>query len=115
MPLTYEIVPDDAIVTIRGDFATPDEWRAVLTHIADALRDQTGLIGILRDRRGATAPVDAHTIVSIIDVIAQLWSGVRLCGIAILTGEADDLPGQIAVAVADSCGIPLMASDSEEA
>ena len=115
MPLTYEIARDESIVTVRGDFATADEWRALLKDIEQDLSDHAGCIGILRDRRAAVAPMDPHTIMSILDVVAQSWSGLRLCGVAILTRDADDVPGQISVAIADSRGIPLMAFDSEDA
>jgi hypothetical protein len=59
--------------------------------------------------------MDPETIGAILDVVAQLWSNVRLCGVAILTGKADDVPGQVSVAIADSRGIPLMAFHSEDA
>ena len=115
MPLTYEIALDESIVTVRGDFATADEWRTLLTDVAHELRDHAGFIGILRDRRESVAPMDLQTIEAILDVVAQLWSGVRLCGVAILTRQADDVPGQVSVAIADSRGIPLMAFHSEDA
>jgi len=115
MPLTYEIALEDSIVTVRGDFATPDEWRTLLNDVARELRHHGGPIGILRDRREAVAPMDAQTISAIIDVVAQLWTGVRLCGVAIVTRQSDDVPGQISVAIADSRGIPLIAFDFEEA
>ena len=70
---------------------------------------------MLRDRRAATAPVDAQTVIAIVDVIAERWAGVRLCGIAILTRTAHDVPAQVAVALGDSRGIPLMAFDAEDA
>jgi hypothetical protein len=40
---------------------------------------------------------------------------MRLCGIAILARTAYDVPAQIAVALGDSRGIPLMAFDAEDA
>jgi len=115
MPLTYEIAADEPIVTVRGDFATPEEWHTLLTSLGYELADRAGCIAVLRDRRAAVAPMDPPTIIAILDVVARLWSGVRLCGVAILTREADDVPGQISVAVADSRGIPLMAFHSEDA
>jgi hypothetical protein len=115
MPITYEIDRDESIVTVRGDAATPDEWRILLDEVANEFHDQAGQLGVLRDRREAVAPMDTQTIMSILDVVAQLWSGVRLCGVAILTRHADDRTGQISVAVADSRGFPLMAFDSEDA
>jgi hypothetical protein len=115
MPLTYDIARDECIVTVRGDFATADEWRLLLDEVSQEMCDHAGCIGILRDRRAAVAPMDPHTIMSILEVVAQSWSGLRLCGVAILTRDADDVPGQISVALADSRGIPLMAFDSEDA
>ena len=84
------------------------------TRCRSILKGRAGF-GVLRDRRAATAPVDAETVIAIVDVIAELWSGVHLCGIAILTRTAHDVPAQVAVALGDSRGIPLMAFDAEDA
>ncbi len=36
MPLTYEVARDELLVTIRGDYETTDEWRAMLAAVPNA-------------------------------------------------------------------------------
>jgi hypothetical protein len=71
MPLTYDVASDASLVTIRGDFETADEWRAILAAVQGDLRGRTGPVGVLRDRRAATASVDTQTVIAIADVIAE--------------------------------------------
>ena len=114
MPLTYEVARDELLITIRGDYETTDEWRAMLAAVQRELRGRAGSVGVLRDRRAATTRVDVQTVLAMADVIAEWWSGMRLCGIAILTRTAHDVPAQVAVALGDARGIPLMAFDAED-
>ena len=114
MPLTYEVARDELLVTIRGDYETTDEWRAMLAAVQRELRGRAGSVGVLRDRRAATTRVDVPTVLAMADVIAEWWSGMHLCGIAMLTSTAHDVPAQVAVALGDARGIPLMAFDAED-
>lgn len=118
MPLTYEVARDEPLVTIRGDSEAADEWRAILASVQGDLRGRAGPVGVLRDRlrdhRAAAAPVDVQTVLAMAGVIAEWWSGMRLCGIAVLTRTAHDVPAQVAVALGDARGIPLMAFDAED-
>jgi hypothetical protein len=79
------------------------------------LRGHTEPFAALRDRRVATTRADAETAVAMDEVISEWWSGLRLCGIAMLTHTADDVPAQLAVAIGDSLGIPVRAFDAEDA
>lgn len=115
MPLSYELTHSGRIVIIRGDFADLHEWRGILEEIASRWQDREGVVGILRDRRLANAPISQATIMSVVDLIADVWSGVRARGIAVLTARVHHFPEQIAAAVADLRGIPLQAFDSEDA
>lgn len=115
MPLSYELAPNDPIVIIRGDFADAAEWRAILDEVATRWSHREGAVGILRDRRHAAAPLSRATIIDIVDVIARVWSRMRLVAIAVLTRPLDEFPEPIATALADSRGILLQAFDSEDA
>ena len=72
MPLNYEIEPATKLITITGEYATADDWKVLLGRI---LRDPllTPGYGFLRDLRTAESPVDAATVVGIMEAVRRFW------------------------------------------
>ena len=100
MALAYTIDPDQRLVTIRGEYAGPDEWRDLLGRILDDPRRRPGF-ALLRDLRGATTPTSAQTVVEVIAVVRGFWPRLQFSRYAVLTPLEFDPAAQVAEALAD--------------
>jgi hypothetical protein len=69
----------------------------------------------LRDLRDATVPVDAATVVGIIEVVRTFWPLLQPSRAAILTPRQFDTAALTAHALADAQQMPLEAFTSYEA
>ena len=115
MRLSYRIDPMRRIVTITGDYADADAWRALLTEVA-ADPDYRSGSSFLRDQRDSVNPVSAETVVRIMAVVREFWQALRVHRAAIVTKAGLTDPAVIAHALADDQNIPLRAfTDYEEA
>lgn len=114
MPLNYTIDPDQRLITITGEYAHPDEWRALLARVLTDPRREPGF-AFLRDLRGATTPVDAATVVGIIEVVRRFWPLLQPSRAAVLTPLEFDPAALVAHALADAQHMPLQAFTSDEA
>jgi hypothetical protein len=114
VPLTYAIDPAQKLITITGEYAAADEWKDLLGRI---LRDPllTPGCGFLRDLRGAHAPVDAATVVGIMDAVRRFWPLLQPSRAAVLTPRDFDPAALAAHALADGEGLPLRMFTSYEA
>ena len=106
MTLTYRIDVEQGLVTISGDYAAPDEWRALLN---DVKRDPLCRPGFafLRDLRRSAHPVTPETVVGIIAVVRELWSQLGVRRAAMVTRPGIDIPAMVAHALAEVEQIPL--------
>src|SRR3712207_5877153 len=114
MSLTYSIDPSRRLVTILGEYADADEWRAVLTAL---LRDpdfQRGF-GFVRDLRDARNPVDVETVMRIIRVVRDIWPVLGPSRAAIVTPREMDSAAVVAHALAQDHNLPLRAFTSYDA
>jgi hypothetical protein len=106
MPLSYSIDRAEAIVTITGDYAEPDEWRVLLAAIARDPKYQRGS-SFVRDLRASQHPVSAQSVVGIITVVREFWDELGVRRAAILTRPGIDFPAVMAQALADDEHLPL--------
>jgi hypothetical protein len=106
MPLTYSINAELSLITITGEYAAADEWRTLLARLLTDPRRTAGM-GILRDLRRATTPVDAETVIGIIGVVRRFWPDLEPSRAAVLTPLAIDPAALVAHALADAHHIPL--------
>ncbi len=113
MPLHYTIDPVGRLVTITGEYAVPEEWRVLLAQLLADPRRQPGF-AFLRDLREATTPVDAATVVGIIEVVRRFWPLLQPSRVAILTPHRFDTAALTAHALADAEQMPLEAFTSHE-
>ena len=111
MALQYDIDAAQQIVTIAGDYAEPEEWRALLTAVAQDPRYPGGY-GFLRDLRASEHPVTAQSVMGIIAVVREFWARLNVRRAAILTRPSIDAPAMIAHALAEDQRIPLRAFNS---
>ena len=111
MPLDYHIDEGLGIVTITGDYADADAWRALLTRVLHdpAFRPR---LSFLRDLRGSRHPVTPEIVVGIIAVVREFWDVLQARRAAIVTRPTLDAPAMIAHALADDEHIPLRAFTS---
>ena len=84
MPLTYTIDPDEQLVTITGEYSDASEWTALLTRVLQDPALRPGF-GFLRDLRTATTPVDASTVVGLMDAVRRFWPLLKPSRAAVLT------------------------------
>ena len=113
MPLVYDIDEARRLITITGEYAAAEEWRDLLSRILDDPRRKAGF-GFLRDLRKATTPVDAATVVGIIDVVKRFWPILQPSRAAVLTPLKVDPAALVAHALADAQHIPLRTFTSYE-
>ena len=106
MPLSFAIDTDQRLITITGEYAHPDEWARLLQQVLDDPRRQPGF-AFLRDLGAATMPVDAETVVGIIEVVKRFWPEMQPSRAAVVTPRRFDSPALIAHALADLEHIPL--------
>lgn len=113
MPLKYTIDPNEALVTITGDYAEPEEWRDLLGAIARDPALRPGF-GFLRDLRGSAHPVSVDAVTGIVAVVREFWRTLGARRAAILTRPAIDIPATIAHALAEDQQLPLRAFNAYE-
>ncbi len=113
MPLQYRIDAAQQLVTITGEYAQPEEWKELLARVLNDPRRRPGF-AFLRDLRDATTPVDAATVVGIIDVVRRYWPQLQPSRAAIVTPRDVDPAALVAHALADAQHIPLQAFTSYE-
>ncbi len=106
MPLAYVIDRDQRLVVITGEYAEASEWADLLGRVLSDPRRQPGF-AFLRDLRGATAPVDAATVIQIMAVVRKFWPHLQPSRAAILTPINVDAAALVAVAVADTERLPF--------
>ena len=114
MPLNYEIDPVGKLITITGEYSAADEWKDLLGRI---LRDpmlRPGC-GFLRDLRAAETPVDAATVVGIMEAVRRFWPLLQPSRAAVLTPRDFDPAAMAAHALADGEGLPLRMFTSYDA
>jgi hypothetical protein len=114
VPLTYTIDPAERLIVITGEYAEAAEWRELLGRVLADPRRQPGF-AFLRDLREATRPVDAATVVGIIEVVRRFWPLLQPSRAAIVTPHAFDTAALTAHALADAERLPLEAFTSYEA
>jgi len=106
MPLRYTIDTTRQLVTITGEYAQAEEWRELLGQVLNDPRRRPGF-AFLRDLREATTPVDAATVVGIIDVVQRYWPHLQPSRAAIITPREIDPAALVAHALADDQHLPL--------
>ena len=111
--LRYTIDTSQHLVTITGEYSGPAAWEALLTRILNDPERKPGF-AYLRDLRGAMTPVDAATVVSVIEVVRSFWSRLEPSRFAVLSSRERESVAFVAHAVADAQGIPLQTFDSYE-
>jgi hypothetical protein len=104
--LTYTIDQDQRLITIVGEYAHPDEWKALLSRVLHDPRRKPGF-AFLRDLRAATTPVDAATVVGIMNVVRAFWPLLQPSRAAVLTPREVDTAALTAQALADAEHMPL--------
>lgn len=114
MPLDYTVDPEHLLVTITGDYGTPDSWLSLLKRIQQDPRLKPGF-AFLRDLRASTTPIDAAAVVGIMDAVRRAWPLVQPSRGAILTPRSYDVAALTAHALADSHGLPMRMFTTYEA
>jgi hypothetical protein len=107
-PLEYRIDPVREIVTITGEYSDAAGWRTLLSAVSRDPAYRRGF-GFIRDLRGSTHPVDAATVMEIIDVVKEFWSVLGVRRAAIVMGQRNDDPALVAHALAEQQHLPLRA------
>jgi hypothetical protein len=111
MSLAYEIDAGRALIVISGEYSNADEWRSLLVKVLSDPRRKPGF-AFLRDLRSATTPVDADTVVRIMEVVRRFWPQLQPSRAAILTKHDDDSAALVAHALADSQQLSIRAFSS---
>lgn len=107
----HTIDPAQRLITITGEYADADEWKALLSHVFHDPRRQPGF-SFLRDLRAATTPVSAATVVAIMDVVRGFWTLLQPARAAVLTPREFDPAALTAHAIADAEHLPLKVFNS---
>ena len=111
MALAYRLDPAGQLVIITGDYAEPDEWRKLLTNVADDPNYRRGS-SFIRDLRTSQHPVDAQAVIGIIAVVREFWPRLGTHRAAMVTRQVIDVPAAIAEALASDERMPLRAFTS---
>ena len=106
MTLTYTIDSGQRIITILGDYAGAEEWKALLSAVLHDSR-YAPHFGFLRDLRAATTPVDAATVVGVMEALQAFWPLLQPSRMAVLTTREIDTAALTAHAWADGADMPL--------
>ena len=106
MPLSYTIDPGQRIITITGEYADAAEWNTLLARVMNDPRREPGF-AFLRDLRAATRPVNAATVVGLMDVVRRFWPLLQPSRAAVLTPLEFDSAAMAAYAIADAEGMPM--------
>jgi hypothetical protein len=113
MSLAYEIDPGRRLIVISGEYSDANEWRSLLVKVlSDPLRKPG--FAFLRDLRSATTPVDADTVVQIMEVVRRFWPQLQPSRAAILTKRGQDPAALVAHALADAQQLPIRAFHSHD-
>ena len=113
MGLSYSVDDDLNLVTITGEYADAPEWERVLERILTEGRSRPGCV-ILRDQRGGTRPVDAATVIAIMDVVRRYWDKIGVRRAAVVMPTNFDPPALIAQALAEDHDMPIRAFQSAD-
>ena len=111
MALAYEIDAGRRLIVITGEYSDADEWRSLLVRVLSDPRRKPGF-AFLRDLRSATTPVDADTVVRIMEVVRRFWPQLQPSRAAILTKHDEDPAALVAHALADAQELPMRAFNS---
>ena len=106
MPLSYTVDPTQRLITISGEYADAEEWKALLARVLHDPRRDPGF-NFLRDLRTATTPVDAATVVSLMEVVRRFWPLLQPSRAAVLTPLEFDSAAMAAYAIAEAEGMPM--------
>ncbi|HEY3159131.1 MAG TPA: hypothetical protein VGJ78_09260 [Vicinamibacterales bacterium] len=113
MPLAYTIDADERLIVITGDYADAGEWRTLLARVMNDERRAPGF-AFLRDLREASRPVDAETVVQVMEVVRRFWPYVQPSRAAILTRHDENPAALVAHALADAQQLPVRAFNSHD-
>lgn len=111
MSLAYEIDEHDRLIVITGEYSDAAEWQSLLSTVLADPRRKPGF-AFLRDLRAAITPVDADTVVQIMDVVRRFWPQLQPSRAAIVTNQNEDPAALVAHALADSQQLPMRAFNS---
>jgi len=114
VPLSYIIDATQGIVVITGDYSDAEEWQNLLARILTDPQMRGGF-GFLRDLREATTPVDAGTVVGLMEAVRRFWPLLQPSRAAVLTPREFDPAAFAAHALADTFGLPLRMFTSYDA
>ena len=114
VPLNYIIDATQGIVVITGDYSDAEEWQNLLARILTDPQMRGGF-GFLRDLREATTPVDAGTVVGLMEAVRRFWPLLQPSRAAVLTPREFDPAAFAAHALADTFGLPLRMFTSYDA
>lgn len=114
MGLTYTIDEARNFILITGDYADAPEWHRLLTAVLADQRRKPGCV-VLRDQRGGTKPVDASTVVAIMELVRRFWNQLAIRRAAIVMPRELDPPALVAHAIADAENMPIRAFTSYDA
>jgi hypothetical protein len=112
--LDYTIDPEQRLITISGEYADAEAWKGLLSRVLHDPRHAPGF-AFLRDLRRATTPVDAATVVRIIDAVRAFWPHLQPSRVAILTPRELDPAALAAHALADTHHLPMRMFTSYDA
>jgi len=111
MSLGYEIDAGQRLIVISGEYSDANEWRSLLVKVLSDPPRKPGF-AFLRDLRGATTPVDADTVVQVMEVVRRFWPQLQPSRAAILTRYDQDPAALVAHALADAKQLPIRAFNS---
>ena len=114
MSLAYAIDADARLIVITGEYADADGWRELLAAVLHDPRREPGF-AFLRDLRQATTPVDAATVIGIMEAVRRFWPLLQPSRAAILTPREFDTAALTAHAIADTDHLPIRMFTSYDA
>jgi len=109
----YRIDSVQRLIIVTGDYATPEEWTALLARVL-ADPDRRPGFGYLRDLRSVTSGVDVATIRQVVAVFRKVWSQLEISRAALVATAAVDSIA-IAQVLATEAQMPLGAFTSYDA
>jgi hypothetical protein len=113
VPLDYTIDLDQRLTVITGEYSDASEWQSLFSRLLTDGRRAPGF-AFLRDLRAATKPVDADTVVQIMEVVRRFWPQLQPSRAAILTRHDEDPAALVAHALADEERLPIRAFNSHD-
>ena len=112
--MDYTIDPEQRLITISGEYSDAEAWKALLSRVLHDPRHAAGF-AFLRDLRRATTPVDAATVVQVMDAVRAFWPYLQPLRVAILTSRELDPAALAAHALADIHRLPMRIFTSHQA